>query len=105
MFDRCNRLIRDNVAALVTSAEDIIETMGWETSTRPDVKQQPSLFPEISEKESVLLQILHDRGEQQINQLTVAANLPAGEILSTLLEMEFKGLVRTLPAACSAATK
>ncbi len=101
----CNRLIRDNVAALVTSAEDIIETMGWETSTRPDVKQQPSLFPEISEKESVLLQILHDRGEQQINQLTVAANLPAGEILSTLLEMEFKGLVRTLPGGMFCATK
>ena len=46
----CNRLIRDNVAALVTSAKDIIETMGWETATRSDVKQQPSLFPEISEK-------------------------------------------------------
>lgn len=101
----CNRLIRDNVAALVTSAKDIIETMGWETATRSDVKQQPSLFPEISEKESVLLQILHERGEMQINQLTVATNLPTGEILSTLLEMEFKGLVRTLPGGMFRTTK
>ena len=101
----CNRLIRDNVAALVTSAKDIIETMGWETATRSDVKQQPSLFPEISEKESVLLQILHERGEMQINQLTVAPNLPTGEILSTLLEMEFKGLVRTLPGGMFRTTK
>lgn len=101
----CNRLIRDNVAALVTSAKDIIETMGWETATRSDVKQQPSLFPEISEKESVLLQILHERGEMQINQLTVATNLPTGEILSTLLELEFKGLVRTLPGGMFRTTK
>ena len=79
--------------------------MGWETATRSDVKQQPSLFPEISEKESVLLQILHERGEMQINQLTVATNLPAGEILSTLLEMEFKGLVRTLPGGMFRTTK
>ena len=49
--------------------------------------------------------LLRERGEMQINQLTVATNLPAGEILSTLLEMEFKGLVRTLPGGMFRTTK
>lgn len=94
----CNRLIRDNIAALITSAEDLIEALGWEKVPQHDkASRQPSLFPEVSEKEALLLQLLHGQGEMQINPLTVASGLPAGEVLSTLLELEFKGLVRTLP--------
>ena len=101
----CNRLIHDNIAALVTSAADIVEALGWETTVSPKECRQQPLFPDISEKEALILRILQDHGEMQINPLTVAAGLPAGEVLSTLLEMEFKGLVRTLPGGIFRAVK
>ncbi len=101
----CNRLIHDNIAALVTSAADIVEALGWETTVSPKECRQQPLFLDISEKEALLLRILQDQGEMQINPLTVTAGLPAGEVLSTLLEMEFKGLVRTLPGGIFRAVK
>lgn len=101
----CNRLIRDNIAALVTSAEDLIEALGWETADNQTESRQLPLFPDMSEKEALLLQLLHEQGEMQINLLTVASGLPAGEALSILLEMEFKGYVRTLPGGVFRAVK
>ena len=101
----CNRLIRDNIAALVTSAEDLIEALGWETADNRTESRQLPLFPDMSEKEALLLQLLHEQGEMQINLLTVASGLPAGEALSILLEMEFKGYVRTLPGGVFRAVK
>ncbi|MCD7710300.1 MAG: DNA-processing protein DprA [Porphyromonadaceae bacterium] len=93
----CNCLIRDNIAAMVTSAEDILTTLGWESAASSGNAPQADLFPDLSEKEALLLKLLHEEGDMQINLLTVKAGLSSGEVLSTLLEMEFKGLVRTLP--------
>ena len=93
----CNRLIRDNIAALVTSADDLLEALCWEVRARKPQAEQPSLFPDVTEQEALLLRLLQEQGDMQVNRITVMANLPANEVLSTLLELEFKGLVRSLP--------
>ena len=93
----CNRLIRDNIAALITSADDLLAALRWEPAVRKEKAEQPSLFPDVTEQEARLLQLLRDEGEMQINRLTVAADMPASETLATLLELEFKGLVQSLP--------
>lgn len=91
----CNQLIRKNRAALITSAQDIAEAMCWDT---PDRKpKQISLFPELDETETLLMNILEEKGECQINQLTIISNFPASQVLASLLELEFKGLVRPYP--------
>lgn len=91
----CNQLIRNNRAALVTSARDIADAMCWDI---PDKEpKQISLFPELNETETLLMEILEEKGECHINQLTIIGNLPASQVLATLLELEFKGLVRPYP--------
>ena len=101
----CNRLIRDNVAALITSAEDLADALCWESPVHKPEPVQASLFPDVSDKEALLLQLLRDKGDMQVNHITIAANLPAGEVLATMLELEFKGLVRTLPGGVFQATR
>ncbi len=103
--DGCNHLIRDNVAALITSADDLIDAMRWEISRPENMPIQPSLFPELTDKETLIMQLLRDRGDMQVNQITIATNMPAGEVLATLLELEFKALIQTLPGGVFRATR
>ncbi len=93
----CNRFIRENRAALITSAQDVATAMCWEIPHSKEPKQG-SLFPEeLNETETILMKILEEKGECHINQLTITGNLPASQVLATLLELEFKGLVRPYP--------
>ena len=81
----CNHLIRRNRAALITSADDLVEAM------------QRSLFPELTDEEQVVTNYLTQKGEGQINRMTVDLNLPLSQLLSILVELEFKGVVKALP--------
>lgn len=91
----CNRLIADNTAALLLNADGLIGAMHW-----PEKEQQPSqptLFPDLTSEEEAVLEYLTDKGEAQINQLSVALNRDVAKLMALLIEMEFKGLVITFP--------
>ncbi|WP_455498891.1 DNA-processing protein DprA [Coprobacter sp.] len=91
----CNQLIRKNKAALITSAQDIADAMCWTIVEKKP--KQASLFPELNDTEALLMNILEEKGECQINQLTIASNLPTSQVLANLLELEFKGMIRPYP--------
>ena len=95
----CNKLIRNNRAALLLSAEDFVETMGWVTSSdsiSPKVIQR-ELFPDLSEEESRVIEILQQSSDgMQINQLVVGADIPVYRMSALLFELEMKGVVRAL---------
>lgn len=91
----CNLLIAHNKAALITSIDDFINAMCWERPTNKPAQQ--SLFPELDENESKILTILQEKGECHINQLAIYGNIPSSQVLSILLELEFKNLVRSFP--------
>ena len=94
----CNHLIRDNVASLITSADDFVTAMGWQT----DIQQvQPkaverTLFPDLSDEERKIVEILDEFGDFQLNQLSVKSNIPIGQLTAFLFQMEMKGVVRPL---------
>lgn len=93
----CNRLIRDNKAALVLSAEDFVESMGWTVpESKPISGVQRDLFPELTEEENSLVSILSRQGDSHINALVVEANLPVNRVSALLFELEMKGVVKTL---------
>ena len=94
----CNHLISSNRAALVTSAQHFVECMGWQTETRPKVPEavQGSLFPELTEEEQTVVDILEQRGDLQINTLVVAADIPICRMNALLFELEMKGIVRAM---------
>ena len=94
----CNRLIRDNKASLLLSAEDFVQAMGWnmQTTLSEKVSVQRSLFIELSEEEQKIVAILEKLGNLQINSLVVEADIPVNKMTAILFELEMKGVIRVL---------
>lgn len=96
----CNNLIRQNRAALITSAEAFVETMGWETAQARQEQLakgvQQELFPDLSEQEQVIVRALQNVDDMPINILSVNTNIPIGTLSSLLFTLEMKGVVKML---------
>jgi len=94
----CNQLIRDNGAALITSAQDFVNAMGWQTDNQLLEAQhkgiERQLFPHLSEAEQCIVNILQQQNDQPVNILSVKTNLPINRLTALLFEMELKGLVK-----------
>ncbi len=91
----CNKLIANNIAALVSDAGDVIKAMRWHVKDAEP--QQKFLFPELSSEEQAIIDFLTEKGEAQLNQLVVALGQSAGRLMAVLIDMEFKGLLLTFP--------
>ncbi len=94
----CNQLIAQNKAALLLSTEQFLSQMGWKSKSSKRIPKQRSLFDEqLSENEKLIVDILVKREECQIDILSMESGLPTSQLLPLLLELEFKGCVRTSP--------
>jgi len=96
----CNQLIRDNGAALITSAQDFVEAMGWQTDAQLNQAKREgierTLFPNLSVEEQRVVDVLTAAGDLQLNQLAVKTNLDIGSLTALLFQLEMKGVVRPL---------
>lgn len=94
----CNQLIRDNKASLLLSAEDFVKTMRWNAAAHVEqsVSVQRNLFPDLSEDEQRVVNILSQRGNLQINSLVVETEIPVHKMTALLFELEMKGIIRVL---------
>ena len=97
----CNKIIRQNKAALITSADDLIEAMQWtrrDTAIQPVQTQIVGLRDDLTPPQQELLQKLQEAEEgMHINLLVMETERPYGEVASDLMMMEIHGLVRSLP--------
>lgn len=92
----CNRLIRTNFAHLIQRAEDITELMSWTRDEPQKEDVQKQLFVNLSEQDRALVDLLRD-GPVPIDDLSLKASLPTSRLSSQLLNLEFAGVVRSLP--------
>ncbi len=99
----CNLLIRKNIAAIMSSAQDLVEYMNWDQSEKSVAKQLP-LFAELTPAESIIAKALAEKGKSAIDLLSTYCNLPIGKLSAMLLELEFKGVVKSLPGKMYALT-
>lgn len=93
-----NKLISANRATLIQSAEEFVKAMCWDVNNN-DEKQpsiQRQLFPDLTDEEQLIVDILQKNGEQQINTLVVEADIPVNKMSAILFELEMKGVVRVL---------
>ena len=95
----CNKLIRTNSASLITSAQELISSMRWETLTTNGNTKQMSIFQEIEPEEQRIIDYLKINNEAHINILCNALSMPMSQLMSTLIELEFKGFIQSLPGA------
>lgn len=107
----CNLLIKKQIACLAESAEDIMREMNWEKpaagkrlSAGAQVLQ-PSLFDSLSPEENALLKLMRAGQKYQAQDLldlsfaqqegSCARHI--GEVLSTLMMLEMKQAIISLP--------
>ncbi len=93
----CNRLISENKALLLQGIDGFISHMGWEAEEKHPLPAQQELFPDLSEEEAVIFEKLSKAGSMHVNTLAIELNIPVSELFMTLLELEVKNIVISLP--------
>lgn len=91
----CNNLIKNNKAALLTSASDIIKILNWDIE-KPIAKQQ-SLFIELTVEEQKVYDLLVTSEPQLLDVISKKCQIPIYKLAPLLLQLELKGIIRPLP--------
>ena len=92
----CNHLIRNNTAALITSAQDFLESMGWLSIAKRPQSVERQLFPNLTPEELQIVALLQQSNDLQLNIISVKTNIPIGQLTALLFSLEMKGVVRPL---------
>ncbi len=93
----CNWLIRTNKATLIEGINDLEYMLGWDSPQIPSPPKQTELFINISDDEQLIVQMLRENGELSIDLISNRMNMPGSKVSAMLLNLEFAGIVRTLP--------
>lgn len=95
----CNELIRRNKALIYTGIDSLVDALGWdgEGKTPAPSATLPLDFSQFTNDESQVLALLHQGGEIHVDDLAWKTSLPMSQLSSLLLNLEFQGLIRTLP--------
>ena len=92
----CNKMIRNNTAALITSAEDLLESLGWQTMQQKPEAVERQLFPDLTPEEQQVVGLLQQTNDLQLNIISVKSNIPIGQLTALLFSLEMKGIVKPL---------
>lgn len=92
----CNFLIRSYKANLLDSITALVQYMGWEEKSGKKGSQQ-QLFIDLEPDEELIVGAIRESDHLRIDELSSKVNLTSSRIASTLLNLEFKGVVRSMP--------
>lgn len=95
----CNYLIQANKAAMLCTPEDLIETMHWgeKKNKNQSVSKQALLFNQLMEEDQLLLTYIRSKVKVGLDKMAFELQLDPGNLALKLLELEFNGLLRSLP--------
>ncbi|TLV02631.1 DNA-processing protein DprA [Dyadobacter luticola] len=96
----CNQLIRDHKATIFTSVEDMATSLGWSLNDPVETVvpvSEPVSFDGFTQDEGQVLAILKQKGTLQIDELAWQSGMHLNKLASILLNLEFQGMVRSLP--------
>jgi DNA processing protein len=93
----CNWLIRTNKASLIEGVNDLEYLLGWESPLKASAPKQTELFVELSEEEKMIVALLRETGEFPLDLISMRLNMPVSRVSAMLLNLEFAGMVRSLP--------
>lgn len=92
----CNSLIKKNKAIMAESADDILKCMNWDLAGSAKAVQM-RLFPQITDNQRKLYDLMLPGEQKNIGDLTEESELSIAEVLSDMMQMEIKGLVKSFP--------
>jgi DNA processing protein len=93
----CNNIIKQNKAALIQSAADLVYILGWEQTKNINAPQQKKLFIELTNDEEILVNALKEKESITIDDLCFVSKLPMSKVSALLLTLEFSGIVKSFP--------
>lgn len=93
----CNKLIAEHKADLFLSTEYFISQMGWDTQSQKTEPKQQRLFTDLSEQETLVVNILTQNSNLHIDLLAKESEIPIYQLLPILLDLELKGVIKNLP--------
>lgn len=93
----CNYLIKNNKAILLTDANQLIETLGWEEKKKKPLKAQRDLFIVLSEDEKIVTNILQQKEAVSIDELHHLSKISSSALASAILSLEFQSVIASLP--------
>ncbi len=91
----CNALIREQKAALVTSAEDILSLLSW--SSTNEAQPQTLAFEPDNWPDTPVAKLLLHAQSISVDELTRETGLSINDVSAQLFDMELDGLIRSLP--------
>ena len=95
----CNLLIRRNGATLITSADDLLNDLGWQSTPAAD-NNQKTLFPDLTADEQAIVDALSAAGNDlALTDLSAALDTPSYKITPLTLALEMKGVIKVLPGS------
>jgi len=92
----CNYLIQSNKAVLFTDAKELMESLGWQ-SKKINKKQQKELFIELSDDETIIVNILKEKDTIHIDEVNIRSNLSSSSIAAAILNLELQNVIAGLP--------
>ena len=96
----CNRLIRQNIAGLITSADDLVMALCWDKQLKPkEAAKQTQLFFAENDDNSRIMAILQEKKEIHINELAIKMDMPVYQLSTLLFELEMDGYIKAVPGS------
>ncbi|SEW30235.1 DNA processing protein [Chitinophaga arvensicola] len=95
----CNYLIKQNKAALLAGAADLLNMMGWDEKSglvAPPVVQ-PGLFPELSGDEQLILSLFREKSQRHLEELYLQTQLTGSQVATAVFNLEMQSVLRSLP--------
>ncbi|MCH7401906.1 DNA-processing protein DprA [Belliella kenyensis] len=94
----CNKLISKMKASIYTGVSDIEEALSWSKEDPQTSKfTKEKAWSQLPKEDQLILNILKEKGELDIDQLSLQTELNISELASKLLSLEFEGLIRAKP--------
>ena len=78
--------------------------MGWEPELKQKKSVQKELFKALSPEQNGIVTLLKKHKQLTIDQICTRSKLPVSKISPLLLDLEFSGIVQSLPGQVYALT-
>lgn len=98
----CNRLIAIQKAHIFTGVADLISLMQWKIPAIGAAipMETRNMFPELEADAKIIYDLLRDIGAPaSIDEIHRSSKLPMSNLMSTLTELEFEGIILKLPGS------
>jgi DNA processing protein len=95
----CNNLIRSHKAHILTSVKDLEYILNWDLNQQALAKKEKKDIDlsGLNEEEKKIVFLIKESEEILIDDLSWKSQIPINKLASIILNLEFQGMVKTLP--------